>query len=355
MAVGAFLIGGKWLGSVLVWKYKLVMITLMSNRILVQKGLLIMDLKKAKQLPFDELRNEYREYLKSLGIGKSTVQTASSDSFYLWRKVSSDAFWDVIEDDDFDNAAYVALKSALEKNSTGNVNSLVSGYVFQLRRFRKFVSIGDITDKPPYKAAPENKTVKKDVPKPTPDQVEYYLQTWNTLENYHLQEEALNKLFYSLCPKNNDISDILLKVATLNDFYSTNIFSVYPVARHILSLDIDERLKAGDVTLIGEIQKVIINNVEKNFYSFATKYCSHHNPLDFPIYDSYVVKMLSFFRDRDGFAVFKAEDLKNYVKFKGALIDFRAFYRLDKYNLKEIDKYLWQLGKEFFPNHYGKK
>ena len=313
-----------------------------------------MDLKKAKQLPFDELRNEYREYLKSLGIGNNTVQTAYSDSFYLWRKVSPDAFWDVVENYDFDNAAYAALESVLAENSSGNVRKLVSSYVSHLRRFREFVEGGDITNNLPYKAAPKKRTINKNVPKPTPDQVEYYLQTWNTLENYHLQEEALNKLFYSLCPKNNDISDILLKVAALNDFYSTNIFSVYPVAKHILSLDIDERLKAGDVTLIGEIQKVMINSVERNFYSFATKYCSHHNPLDFPIYDSYVVKVLSFFRDRDGFAVFKAEDLKNYEKFKRVLIDFRGFYRLDKYNLKEIDKYLWQLGKEFFPNRYGK-
>ena len=138
-------------------------------------------------------------------------------------------------------------------------------------------------------------------------------------------------------------------------FYSTNIFSVFPVAKHIQSLDIDARLKAGDVTLVSAIQKVRINGVEKNFYSFATKYCSHHNPLDYPIYDSYVEKMLCFFRNQDAFASFRTEDLKDYVIFKGALIDFRAFYGLEKYNLKEIDKYIWQLGKEFFPKSYGKK
>ena len=74
----------------------------------------------------------------------------------------------------------------------------------------------------------------------------------------------------------------------------------------------------------------------------------------YPIYDSYVEKMLCFFRNQDAFASFRTEDLKDYVKFKGALIDFRAFYGLEKYNLKEIDKYIWQLGKEFFPKSYGK-
>lgn len=66
-----------------------------------------------------------------------------------------------------------------------------------------------------------------------------------------------------------------------------------------MSLSIDERLMAGDVTLVSDIQKVVINGVEKNFYSFATKYCSHHRPLDFPIYDSYLDKVLCFFRNRD--------------------------------------------------------
>ena len=105
----------------------------------------------------------------------------------------------------------------------------------------------------------------------------------------------MDKLFFTLCPENTDMSDILLKVAALNDFYSINIFSVYPVAKHILSLGIDDRLKTGDVALVSDIQRVTINGVEKNFYSFATKYCSHHRPLDFPIYDSYVEKVLVLF------------------------------------------------------------
>ena len=199
------------------------------------------------------------------------------------------------------------------------------------------------------------KREKPNVPHPSSEQVEHYLRAWDELENYHLQEEALDKLFFTLCPENLDMSDILLKVAALNDFYSTNIFSVYPVAKHILSLNIDERLMTGDVALVSDIQKVTINGVEKNFYSFTTKYCSHHRPLDYPIYDSYVEKVLCYFRDRDKFASFKTTELKDYAKFKGTLIDFRSFYGLDQYNLKEIDKYMWQLGKEYFPKNYGKK
>lgn len=199
------------------------------------------------------------------------------------------------------------------------------------------------------------KSLKIDIPTPSIEQVEHYLQTWNTLENYRLQEDALDKLFLELCTKNIEISDILLKVVALNDFYSTNIFSVYPVAKHILSLDIDSRLNSGDITLVSDLQKVIIGGIVENFYSFSTKYCSHHKPLDFPIYDSYVEKVLCYFRDRDRFSNFKTLELKDYKKFKDTLVEFKYFYGLDKYDLKKIDRYMWQLGKDYFPKNYGQK
>ena len=167
-----------------------------------------------------------------------------------------------------------------------------------------------------------------------------------------MQENALNKLFFELAPFNKDISDILLKSATLNDFYSTNIFSIYPVSKHILSLDIDERLKKGDETLVDDMKTVVINNKSIKLYSFATKYCSHHNPEDFPIYDSFVDKVLRYFRDMDGFSEFKNGDLKNYKRFKEILNDFRMFYGLQTYSFKDIDKFLWQFGKEYFPKKY---
>jgi hypothetical protein len=44
---------------------------------------------------------------------------------------------------------------------------------------------------------------------------------------------------------------------------------------------------------------------EINFYSFATKYCSHHKPEMYPIYDSYVDKMLGYFKKRTIFISLK--------------------------------------------------
>ncbi|MCI9247187.1 MAG: hypothetical protein HFJ30_08830 [Clostridia bacterium] len=186
------------------------------------------------------------------------------------------------------------------------------------------------------------------IPKPNKNEVKKYLQKWDNTENYVLQEKSLNKLFLETYPNNNDISEILIKASTLNDFYSTHILSVFSVAKHIHSLDIDTRLKRIDETLVNDIADITLNGKKKRFYSFATKYCSHHFPKDFPIYDSYVEKVLMYFNKQDHFAKFKREELKEYSRFKDILLQFRKFYNLEQYNLKDIDRYIWQLGKETF-------
>ena len=79
---------------------------------------------------------------------------------------------------------------------------------------------------------------------PSPQEVAEYEQKWNTLADYVNQENALDKLFFNLCPENKDMSDILIKCSSLNDFYSTNIFKVHNVAKHFLNQKIDERLES---------------------------------------------------------------------------------------------------------------
>lgn len=197
------------------------------------------------------------------------------------------------------------------------------------------------------------RSLKKDIPRPSPEQVKIYLKKWEHLEAYPEQEKALDKLFQELCPKNEKIEDILLKSATLNDFYSTNIFSVFPVAKHILELDIDDRLAKGEVSLVDELQNVNIQGKNHKFYSFASKYCSHHNPKDFPIYDNYVAKVLRHFRDVGKFI--KRKDLKIYKNFVETLDSFTKYYDLEGFSRKEIDRYLWLLGKQYFPKSSNKK
>lgn len=196
---------------------------------------------------------------------------------------------------------------------------------------------------------------KVNIPTPTSDEVNNWLKKWDSSPDYTTQEEAINELFQSHYNSNKSLKNIIIKCSVLNDFYSTNIFKVYPVALHILELDIDDRLKNGDISLVNEIANNKISGKEKNFYSFASKYCSHHNQEEYPIYDYYVDQMLRHFRNVDVFFDFDNADLKNYEKFKNILLKFREFYKLEKFSLKDLDRYLWQAGKKYYPKNYNKK
>jgi hypothetical protein len=188
---------------------------------------------------------------------------------------------------------------------------------------------------------------------PSESEIDSYLKKWDSLENYVLQENSLKKLFFYTYPLNVEMDDVLIKVCSLNDFYSTNIYSPFTVAKHIVSLNIDSRLKNSDLELVNDIAKTkVTEEKEINFYSFATKYCSHHKPEIYPIYDNYVEKLLLYFKKRDNFYAFKKNDLKIYPKYRNILIEFKEYYGLKKFNLKEIDKYLWQVGKDNFKKKY---
>lgn len=191
------------------------------------------------------------------------------------------------------------------------------------------------------------------IPRPTPSEIESYLKLWDSLENYVLQENSLNKLFSKTYPLNNNLDDVLIKVCALNDFYSTNIFSPFTVAKHIVALNIDDYLAKDDLEIVNKIGNVRMNDHKSiNFYSFATKYCSHHKPTIYPIYDSYVEKILLYFKKRDHFHNFSKQDLRLYTKFRDILMRFREYYGLQQFNLKQIDQYLWQAGKKYFPKSY---
>ena len=193
----------------------------------------------------------------------------------------------------------------------------------------------------------KSKGISIHIEKPNVEIVKKYLNKWNSLENYTVQEEALSKLFNEIYPKNNDMNDVLIKIASLNYFYSTNIFSIYPVAKYYVDLNMDERLQNGDLSLVDELSKV--PGRDQLVYSFATKYCSHHQPNIYPIYDSYVDKMLCHFKKEYSFANFEDNDLKKYHMFKDVINQFQKYFLLEEFTVKEIDKYLWLCGKEYFP------
>ena len=189
--------------------------------------------------------------------------------------------------------------------------------------------------------------------RPTEDFVKKYINKFlnnneNKFKHYPYQEKAVMKLRKEF-PNNNQIIEILLKVGILNSFYSTNIFKPFAVAERILQLSIDEKLKKGEILLVHEIAKNKISGKNFYFYSFATKYCSMHNPEAYPIYDSYIGWILYLYKKQHSFCEFGRKDLKDYKKFKEILKKFTEFFRLGEFSFKEIDQFLWTYAKEIKP------
>lgn len=176
-----------------------------------------------------------------------------------------------------------------------------------------------------------------------------YFSKWNSLPDYVSQENALNMIFLGNGALGFSEPELMVKCATLNDFYSTYIFKVYYVVKHYLSVaNLQNRLRVGDVSLVDDLRKVPTPRSAKpiDFYSFATKFCSHHNPSAYPICDKLAIKALYEFKKRDGFCKFTKTSLTDYRVFIAVIDAFRDYYGLQNYSYKDIDKYLWQVGKE---------
>ena len=191
------------------------------------------------------------------------------------------------------------------------------------------------------------------IPRPSKEEVEKYLKLWDSDDGLYLPENSLNRLFLKTYLQNNNIDEVLTKVSSLIKLYNLVIFDPVVVAKHIVNLNIDQALLVGDLSVIKEIADVKMKSKRRiKFYSFATKYCSFHNPTVYPIYDSNVDKMLWYFRRKDKFSNFRREDMKLYVSYKSILSNFQKHYNLESLNLRQIDKYLFQAGKKYFPNNY---
>ena len=188
-----------------------------------------------------------------------------------------------------------------------------------------------------------------------------FLDTWNRLPKYVLQEKVLENIFKKF-PGNTDVDEVLLKCTLLNEFYSTRINSseLIELAQNIVKLDIDGRLRDGDWSVVPEIAVCVGNRAH---ISFASKYCNWHNQNAFPIYDKYVVEVLCALKGNELMSFRTNRELREdpdikrrYNAFGTALVEF-----VNRFNLKSVrstdsneiifkllDRALWLMGKLCF-------
>jgi hypothetical protein len=162
------------------------------------------------------------------------------------------------------------------------------------------------------------------------------------------KSENAIRLLCEKFPDNKNFESVLLKGAVINVLYSTQIRAIKPVAEHIVALNIDDELHSGEPSVVDRIARVTIKGKQRNNYSFSTKYCNFHNPSAYPIFDSFVEKILVAYQKQDGFARFTSSELRNYESFKRVLDEFRNFYGLSEINLKNLDMFLWGYSQKLF-------
>lgn len=187
------------------------------------------------------------------------------------------------------------------------------------------------------------------------------LNDWKDLGAYTEQEKILCNLFKKY-PANTNFEEVVYKITILDSFYSTNLrfndktltadkdskSGIIEVANIILGIkDFDERVERGHIELVDQIVNTAKQDKNmKSVYSFATKYCSFHNPEKYPICDNFVKEELKYYRNqKESNFDFKNDELEIYGKFVDVIKDFKKVFNLDKYSFKQIDQYLWLVGK----------
>ena len=207
--------------------------------------------------------------------------------------------------------------------------------------------------------------------------IEQYIKEFKISER--AKEAALEKLFLQY-PENKDLSDVVIKITTLNSLYSTRlnnnrdnrkkdindrknktIIDVVSLAEHIIkNKELDDWMMSNDE----EQRKKAFNYIalKDNFElpqfkkcpSFASKYCSWHNKNGYPIMDSITRKALykinksqeSVFSFKEIKTISSLDDYNIYYKASRCFRDYVNETFLKKYTFKEIDMFLWKYGKE---------
>lgn len=165
--------------------------------------------------------------------------------------------------------------------------------------------------------------------------------------------ESLGKLFSSLSDEENK-NEVSIKVAALNQLYSTAIQYIKPVVEKIVSeikqnhleFDKNEYLELVDrIATVEWVSETTGKLHRRKNISFASKYVHFLSKRYSPIYDSYIwLVMVAYLKEKN--VETNISPPETYSDFYGAFAKFRESYYLESYSNYEIDKFLWQYGKK---------
>ena len=154
--------------------------------------------------------------------------------------------------------------------------------------------------------------------------------------------DTRNLELFAQNPGNNNIDDVRTKISALKDDAEIKQLSgIDDMANHILNLNIDDRLKKGDLTVVEDIANITVNEKPYHFLHFASSYCNLHRPDVFPIYSE---QHLDFYKQyiKNNHLALDPNKLNTYAVFSAALDDLLTRTGVKgKMNYLHIRKFGW--------------
>lgn len=180
-------------------------------------------------------------------------------------------------------------------------------------------------------------------------------------------EKILERLFQEY--GNEDFDEVFIKCTMLNSVYNTNLYNseIIELSKWIVKnagkVDkvltknqlIEEDLRIVDeMTKYQDNMKNDMNRRKNNPFSFTSKYFSFSRPNDFPIYDSFVEKMLWIYQKNGVISKYNRSDLTSktkkesrYVFFKDRIDELMKQSKVTNLSYKDLDHFLWFQGKRY--------
>lgn len=168
-----------------------------------------------------------------------------------------------------------------------------------------------------------------------------YVDIFLGQEMYFLNDTRNLELFEKH-PTNSNPEDVRMKVSSISDDPGLqHLPNPDDVINHIVKLNIDARLKKGDLSVVEEIAHVTVMGKPQYLLHFASVYCNYHRPGVFPIYSD---QHLDFYKRyiREHNLPLDPEKLNTYETFTKALNDFVDRLGLTgKMNYLQLRKFGW--------------
>lgn len=185
-------------------------------------------------------------------------------------------------------------------------------------------------------------------------QLQFCSHLFDTTESFDLPARLIAGVVKRF-PRNDSFEPVYEKTVLINTLYSTVVYDTLNMAKHIVSRNIDLKLMSADLSVIGDMRAghgIRSNrglNKEIDFYSFSTKYAAFHRPDVFPLFDNYVMRLLSQFNKSYEFTEkFSYEALRDYERFKKTVDKFSEFVNMESFLYEKFDHALWLYGKYIF-------